>query len=300
MKKIVCFLVFVLGLTALNAQRVIPLYRGTIQNSKPYKTPEVMRPDSSVSKVSVPTLTVFLPPVDKANGIAVIICPGGGYGGLVMKREGYEVARELNKTGIAGIVLKYRMPADSSMVDKSTGPLQDAQQAIKTVRENAAKWNIHPDKIGIMGFSAGGHLASTAGTHFNKSFIDNHENTNLRPDFMVLVYPVISLSQFGHAGSAKNLLGESPKEERINYFSNELQVTAGTPPAFLIHGNDDSKVPVENSILFYEALRKNKVRTGIHLFATGEHGFPAGEAKAMFLRYCIDWISAKSWNTENK
>ena len=295
MKKIILFLILGSGVCTLNAQKIFPLYQGAVPNSKPYETQELVRPDSSVARVSIPSLTVFLPSEEKANGIAVIICPGGGYGGLVMKREGYDVARELNKTGVAGIVLKYRLPNDSSMVDKSIGPLQDAQQAIRIVRQNAAKWHIHPDKVGIMGFSAGGHLASTAGTHFEKDLIGNNMNTTLRPDFMVLVYPVINFRKFGHAGSAKNLLGEHPTDEKITLFSNDLQVTGQTPPAFLIHGNDDSKVPVENSLLFYDALRKNNVKTGIHLFAAGEHGFPSGEAKNSYLRYCIDWINSGTW-----
>jgi hypothetical protein len=147
-----------------------------------------------------------------------------------------------------------------------------------------------------MGFSAGGHLASTAGTHFGKAFIANNEHISLRPDFMILVYPVISMREtVSHSGSRDMLLGKSPSPEQVDYFSNELQVTSKTPPAFLIHGGDDSKVPVENSILFFEALKKNNVKGSLHIYASGEHGFPSGEAKSSWLRYCLDWIRAGSW-----
>ncbi|WP_187260853.1 alpha/beta hydrolase [Pontibacter beigongshangensis] len=266
------------------AQQTMPLYAGEVPNQ------------TTQSAAKQPTLTAYLPEQESATGVAVIICPGGGYGSLVLKREGTDVAQALNKMGIAAFVLEYRLPNSATMQDKSIGPLQDAQQAIKTVRQQAAKWNIDPNKIGIMGFSAGGHLASTAGTHFQRNLIDNKEKTSLRPDFMVLVYPVISFSdEMAHKGSRENLLGTSPTEEQIRLFSNELQVTAQTPPAFLIHAGDDSKVPVQNSLRFYEALLHHQVPAELHIYPKGEHGFALGAPKDNWLERCRHWLAASGW-----
>jgi acetyl esterase/lipase len=300
MKQFFSTLFFLLNIPAAFSQQTIPLYSSNIPGAIPGKNIETLsRDSSSVARVSVPTLTIFLPEKGKETGTAVIICPGGGYRSLVIKREGYDVAREFNKIGIAAFVLKYRLPNDTIMTDKSIGPLQDAQQAIKLVRMRSIEWGIDPKKIGILGFSAGGHLASTAGTHFDKPYIENSEHMSLRPDFMILVYPVISMSEtISHKGSREMLLGKLPGPELVNLFSNEMQVTPQTPPAFLIHGRDDSKVPVENSILFFEALKKNNVKSGLHIYASGEHGFPSGEAKNSWLRYCLDWIQAGSWQNE--
>ena len=185
------------------AQETIPLYPGPIPGSISTPDEEYQNENGEILyKISQPTITIFFPPKEKANGTAVIICPGGGYGVLVIKREGYEVAGKFNELGVAAFVLKYRLPSDVTMTDKSIGPLQDAQQAIKTVRERAAEWKVDPERIGIMGFSAGGHLAATAATHFNKIFIENPLKTSLRSDFMLLIYPVISLTdEIGHKGS---------------------------------------------------------------------------------------------------
>jgi acetyl esterase/lipase len=297
MRALFSILIIHLSISAAFSQQTVPLYTGKIPGSIDGKNRENYSKDSSsVSRVSLPALSIFLPEKGKETGIAVIICPGGGYRSLVIKREGSDVAREFNKIGVAAFVLKYRLPDDTIMTDKSIGPLQDAQQAIKIVRQNSAEWNVNPNRVGIMGFSAGGHLASTAGTHFTRAYIDNQEHISLRPDFMILVYPVISMKEtVSHPGSRDMLLGKSPSPELVNYFSNELQVTAKTPPAFLIHGSDDSKVPVENSILFFEALKKNNIKAGLHIYSSGEHGFPTGEAKGSWLKYCLDWLQAGSW-----
>jgi acetyl esterase/lipase len=208
------------------------------------------------------------------GGTAIIICPGGGYGILAASHEGSDVAKLFTQWGITAFVLKYRLPDDSIMIDKTIGPLQDAQRAIQLVRENAAKWNIDPNKIGIMGFSAGGHLAATASTHFNKAVIDNPGNISLRPDFSILAYPVISFTDsLAHIGSRNNLIGKNPSREKIKEFSNELQVTAQTPPAFLVHASDDNGVKPANSISYYEALLKNNVSAELHLYQKGGHGF---------------------------
>ncbi|MCF2520619.1 alpha/beta hydrolase [Dyadobacter sp. CY351] len=260
------------------AQTHINLYPGTVPNSISGPDQETHTAnalvDSLTSKVSIPGLTVFLPAKEKATGTAVIICPGGGYGTLLTKREGSDVARAFNKLGIAAFVVKYRLPDPKIMKDQSIGPIQDAQQAIKIVREHAAEFGIGPNKIGIMGFSAGGHLASTAGTHFKTRYIDQAGKTSLRPDFMILINPVVSFNDStGHMGSRENLLGKNARAKKIRLFSNELQVTKETPPAFLVHSGADVVVPVSNSIQFYKALNKNGIPAALHIYSKGEHGF---------------------------
>ncbi len=262
----------------LNAQEIMPLYQDVIPNSKSYQMKEIeMKIEGQFygyEKTSEPTLTVYLPNKEIATGVAVVICPGGGYGFVSYKMEGTKIAEEFLSRGVAAFILKYRLPSDSIMIDKAIGPLQDAQQAIKVVREHANDWNIDAKKIGIMGFSAGGHLASTAGTHFEKSYIPNKEKTSLRPDFMVLIYPVISMTnKITHQGSRVNLLGENAGEENILLFSNELQINKNTPPTWLTHTGDDTVVPVENSICFYQALIRNKIPAEMHLYPKGNHGF---------------------------
>jgi acetyl esterase/lipase len=206
----------------------------------------------------------------KANGTAIVICPGGGYGGLVTGAEGHGIASWLNRHGITGVVLEYRLPAGRAQV-----PLLDAQQAIRTVRAHARAWNVDPARIGIMGFSAGGHLAATAGTHFDggdPAAADAVRRLSCRPDFMILVYPVITMSDKGHAGSRKNLLGKNPDAKLVELFSNEKQVTDKTPPTFLAHARDDRPVPPANSRMFYDALRAHKVNADYLELASGGHG----------------------------
>jgi acetyl esterase/lipase len=230
----------------------------------------------------VPTLTVWRPRPEVATGSAVVVCPGGGYTMLAMDHEGKQVAEWLNSIGVTAFVLKYRL-----------GPryhhpamLQDAGRAIRTVRAGAAKWQIDPHRIGILGFSAGGHLASTAGTHFDTGKPDAEdpiERVSSRPDRMILVYPVIALAApFGHAGSRKNLLGDNPSQELVESLSNERQVTKDTPPTFLAHTNADTGVPAENALLFALALRKEKVPVELHLFERGTHGLGLGDGISAF------------------
>lgn len=274
------------------AQQAIPLYREAIPGAIAGPDIEQVAKDgSSVSKVSVPTLTPFLPAREKANGAAIIICPGGGYHNLVIDREGYRMARRLVKMGIAAFVLKYRLPDDKIMQDKSTGPLQDAQQAIHMVRSQASKWHIDTGKVGVMGFSAGGHLASTIGTHYKKAFINNDDQVNLRPSFLVLIYPVISFrSDIAHIGSRTNLIGKAPDESAIKEFSNDEQVTPETPPTFLIQAEDDSVVVVQNSLRFYEALLKNKVPAAMHLYTVGGHGFGKVPPRDVWMKDLVYWM----------
>jgi acetyl esterase/lipase len=241
-----------------------------------------------------PSLTIYLPPAEKATGAAAVICPGGGYGGLAFDHEGHQVAQWLNSFGVAGVILKYRHHGTGY---GHPAPLQDAQRAIRMVRSRAKEWNIRPERIGILGFSAGGHLASTAGTHFDKGKADAADPTDrasCRPDFMVLVYPVISFTEpFTHTGSRKNLLGTEPDPKLVENLSNEKQVTRETPPTFLLHTDEDSGVPAENSVAFYLALRRAKVPAEMHIYAKGPHGFglgKKGEPMATWPDRCIDWM----------
>ncbi len=261
------------------AQEIIPLYGSKIPGAKiapaDYKETAVAGTDgvSRVSKVTDPTLTVYLPAKGKSNGTGVIICPGGGYGILAFDKEGTNVAKKFAEMGVTAFVLKYRLPSDLIMEDKSMGPLQDALQAIYLVRKNANIWGVSANKIGIMGFSAGGHLAASLTVHYNDMKIQNEENISLRPDFSILIYPVISFGTVTHAGSVKNLLGETPTQVQRTYFSTQNYVSATTPPTFLVHANNDTAVPVKNSILFNEALVKFKVPAEMHIYQTGGHGF---------------------------
>ena len=261
-----------------HAQTVYPLYPKHIPNSvfSFDKESSFINEDSVliVKDVSVPTLTAYLPKNNNKNNAAVIICPGGGYAILASKHEGSDVAEKFNEEGIAAFVLKYRLPNDSLMLVKEIGPLQDAQRAIQMVRMNATKWGIDKNKIGIMGFSAGGHLASTAATQFDKKTIDNKKKISLRPDFCILVYPVISFTDttIMHRGSAENLLGADATPVKLTEYSSEWQVTPETPPTFLVHAKDDP-VKVGNSLVYAEALERNHVPYKMYLYENGGHGF---------------------------
>ncbi|HJQ35083.1 MAG TPA: alpha/beta hydrolase [Pyrinomonadaceae bacterium] len=246
----------------------------------------------------VPTLTPYLAPKEKATGAAIVVCPGGGYGHLSLEYEGREVAEWLNTVGVTAFVLKYRL-----------GPryhhpamLQDAQRAIRTVRARASEWGLDPARVGILGFSAGGHLASTAGTHFDAGKSDASdpiERVSSRPDVMILIYPVITMREKTHAGSKKNLLGDNPSPELVALLSNEEQVTKESPPAFLVHTMTDTAVPVENTLMFVSALRRAGVPFELHLYERGPHGFGLGTARdgkpadpvlSTWPAHCADWL----------
>lgn len=296
MKKILFLLV--VGLLLQNfcmAQKVISLY-SKVPNSKQnaaYQEKSEIGKDGviRISKVTNPTITVFQPDKKLDQHIAIIICPGGGYSILAFNKEGTDVAETLVKWGITAIVLKYRLPSDAIMIDKAIGPLQDAQRAIQLTRMNAEKWNIDPSKVGIMGFSAGGNLAATASTHFDKAEIDNPENISLRPDFSILAYPVVSMQKdITHMGSRINLLGKTPTEASVNEYSNELQVSENTPPAFLVQASDDGAVSPENSIKYYEALLKNHIPAELHLYQNGGHGFGQKLPEDQWMNRLKSWM----------
>ena len=282
------------------AQHVFPLYPDKIPNSKPTPDEEKTVVDgiTRVSNISRPTLSVFLPDKSKATGTAVIIFPGGGYWINAIEHEGTDVAKKLNEMGITAFVVKYRIPNHATMENPEIGPLQDAQQAIKTVRQRASEWGLKSDHIGIMGFSAGGHLASTAGTHFKMDLLPDAGNTNFRPDFMILIYPVISFQDsIGHLGSRDQLIGKQPPIEKINLYSNELQVTSETSPTFLVHASDDKVVKADNSILFYEALLHHRVPAELHLYQRGGHGFGLVNKTTndKWIERLENWMSANGW-----
>jgi len=278
MIKNIFTLIFILMMNIVSAQTVLemPLYKNGVPNSVKTDVQErTIYVDGTrrIYDVILPTLTKYTPTAP--NGMSVIICPGGSYTRLSIDNEGVFVAKALNEKGITAFVLKYRLPNDTIMIDKSLGPLQDAQQAIRLIRQNAKAWGLKKNKIGIMGFSAGGHVASSAATHFN--FIADStekDTTSVRPDFVMLIYPVISFTDsIGHKGSRTNLIGKKPSEEKKEFFSNELQVTKDCPPVFIVHAGDDNTVPVENSIRFYMACIKNRVPAEMHLYPKGGHGF---------------------------
>jgi acetyl esterase/lipase len=282
----------------LLAQRQIPLFEGRIINSKPSLDEETIKVTEGitiVSKISRPSLTLYLPKSERDSRAAVIICPGGGYWVNAISHEGTDVAKRFSKQGVVAFVLKYRIPNDETMIDREIGALQDLQQAIKVVREGASQWNVDPGKIGVLGFSAGGHLASTAGTHFSKSYIENKNNVSLRPDYMVLIYPVISFTD--SINSREQLIGKNPSMEKITSYSNELQVTDQTPPTFLVHASDDDGVSPEHSIRFYQSLVRNKVKAELHLYQSGGHGFGLNNPTTddQWFDRCIAWLKSNRW-----
>ncbi|WP_276390899.1 alpha/beta hydrolase [Eudoraea chungangensis] len=282
MKPFFLFLTLVLaGNLALQAQdTIVPLWpRNNVPNRIPSDEKEMHKKDDIllVSQVQYPEIEVYFPSERSNNGKAVLVFPGGGYHVLAYDWEGTDIAKFLNSKGIVAIVVKYRLPVSKSLENPKMVPLQDAQRAIRLVRHNALNWNIDENLVGVMGFSAGGHLASTLGTHYNEEAyeaLDVVDAVSARPDFMALVYPVISFtSSSKHSGSLKALLGENPSLNEIRYFSNELQVNQDTPPTILFHATDDKGVPPANSLLFYTSLVENNVSAELHIFPEGGHGF---------------------------
>jgi acetyl esterase/lipase len=302
MNKILTSVFLTISSSILSAQKVIPLYEGEVPNAKPCNEKDHEFIDTSwmksgilvVDHITKPTLTVFEPAAGKRTGTAVIICPGGGYSIIAAGHEGTDVAKVFNDVGVTAFVLRYRLPKDECMNHKEYVPLMDAQQAIYFVRSHAQQYKIDSNKIGIMGFSAGGHLASTAGTHFDP-VRKELAGSNIRPDFIMLIYPVISFNeQIGHMGSRDNLLGKNPAQKLVHLFSNEEQVTAQTPPTFLVHASDDDGVNPENSLRFYQALRRNKVPAELHLYEHGGHGFGLHNTstKEDWFKSCLEWMRA--------
>ena len=295
------FILLAMNCTAQTIMKVWPgEIPGSIKNETYFeKSTKTSSGLTGYQGVTDPTVTIFLPPADKAKGTAVLICPGGGYGMLAFDHEGFQIARWLNENGIAGIILKYRLPSDLIMKDKRTGPLQDAQEAMRIIRRNSKEWKINPQKIGVIGFSAGGHLASTISTHYDDVVYEVTEKISARPDFSILIYPVVSFdASFGHSGTRKNLIGDNPSDTDIRHFSNELQINDKTPPAFLVHSADDNAVPVKNSIVYYENLIKNKIRGELHVFEKGGHGYGlsvGNGTQSSWPALCIEWLKSNDF-----
>jgi acetyl esterase/lipase len=282
MKYVILVLMFFALMAQTNAQTTAPIVLW--ENGAP----------NAIGKepVDIPTITPFLAPKETATGAAVVVCPGGGYRNLSDVKEGSDVAKWLNSLGISAFVLKYRL----GMRYQQPNQLLDAARALRTVRARAKEWNLDAKRIGILGFSAGGHLASTLGTHFDAGRADSKdeiERVSSRPDLMILIYPVITMGEFAHKGSKMNLLGENPSEDLVRLYSNELQVTKETPPTFLVHTMTDATVPVENSLLFLSALRKAGVPFEFHLYEQGPHGFGLASTNPILASWadrCADWL----------
>ena len=278
------------ALAANESPKTIPLWPDGVPGSK-----------GNDPNLDVPTITVYAPTPEKATGAAVVICPGGGYGGLAMDHEGKQVAAWLNEMGVTAFILKYRLGPRYH----HPAPLQDASRAIRTVRARSKEWGLDPKRIAILGFSAGGHLASTAGTHFDAGRADDTdpiERESSRPDRMILAYPVIAMAtEYTHRGSNNNLLGQNPAPELLGSLSNETQVAKNTPPTFLVHTNEDTGVPPENSLLFAMALRKTKVPLELHIFEKGRHGLGLGggdRAFAAWPKLCEMWLKNQGFLTK--
>jgi acetyl esterase/lipase len=295
LEKRLLFLFLCSACIFVNGQEVLNLYKdGKIPNAIKADNTEII--ENGIAKnVSIPQLLVYKPKSANSNKTAVLICPGGGYSVLVMGRA-IEIAEELTKNGVTAFVLKYRLPNDKWVEDKSIAPIQDAQTAMQIIRKQYKKWDINPNKVGVMGLSAGGHLAASLSYLYDHNFTSKKKNTNLRPDFSLLMYPVVTMdTTFAHMGSRTSLLGENPASKKQELFSLEKNVNADAPPTYILHANDDKTVPIENSLMLYEALRANKVPVDMHVFSSGAHGFNMGVAKNRWLPLFIEWLSANAY-----
>ncbi|MDQ8179541.1 alpha/beta hydrolase [Pelagicoccus sp. SDUM812005] len=301
-----CILIVMTVSTALaETTYKLPLWDGTPPNHKASDLKETVFKRGAdhdldrIAYVQDPTIEVRLPSPQSATGQAVVICPGGGYTVLAYDWEGVDTANYLNAHGIAAIILKYRLPEDASNEVPHLSPLLDTKRALRLTRFHAKDWRIDPKRVGIMGFSAGGHAASTLGTHFDAGdpeAADPVDRLSSRPDFMALIYPVITMdSDFTHGGSRNNLIGKSPSADLIELYSNEKQVSPETPPTFLVHSADDKSVPVQNSLAFYQALLANGVDAEMHLYPYGGHGYSLAIGRGHLSDWparCVAWMKS--------
>lgn len=304
MKKRILFYFLMAIVVKTYAQKdSLLLYPDGVPGLKVSNKPETITRDGGITRVrdvTNPALYIYQPKKGNPTGASVIICPGGGYYILAIDHEGHDIAKWFAERGVTAFVLKYRLPQDDLFDNKTIRPLQDAQQAFRIVRKNAAKFKIDPNKVGIMGFSAGGHLASTASTHFTKQVGEiTDESISVRPDFSILMYPVISFGdRFTHQGSRDNLIGVNPPIALMEEYSNEKQVTKDTPPTFLVSTEDDGVQP-ENSIYYFLACKKNKVPTEMHVYEKGGHGYGLtkknrGPVETWDARLA-DWMRNRGW-----
>ena len=294
MKQIFTLLVCILCLPAIGQDATLKVWSDKIPGAIENADYAVGANTSGgwITKVIDPTIEVYSAPEALANGTAIVICPGGGYSGLAFQHEGVQVAKWFSSIGITAFLLKYRLPSDMIMKDRSIGPLQDVQEAIRMVRRNAQEWNVDPNKVGVMGFSAGGHLASTASTKYDEKVYTPIDELSARPDFSILIYPVISM-HIGHEDSKRKLIGEDANLEMIDRFSSDLQVNKKTPPAFLVHSIDDDVVRVENSIRYVLALKEHNVPGELHIYEKGGHGYGLGrkdDTTNQWPKACEAWL----------
>lgn len=298
MKRYISVLIFAISFQMMQAQnKEVPLWSQSIPNvlenasyqeAKEYQGSDI----NKVFKVTTPTLHIFKP--KRPNGTTVVIFPGGGYEYLSYHKEGVLIAQWLNDLGVTAVILNYRLPSDAIMKDRSVGPLQDAQEAIRYVRRHSKEWGVDSDKIGVIGFSAGGHLASTLSTQYDRQVYE-HDGTSARPDFSILIYPVISMKDgVTHQGSKSRLIGANSTEEVVKQYSNEQQITSHTPKTFLVHATDDGSVPVENSLGYYLSLKDHKVPAEMHVYQDGGHGFGLGRegTHTTWPKQCETWLRA--------
>lgn len=279
----------------ISAQDFIPLWpEGKMPNSKGM-TLDHIEERERITQVSIPKILTFFPPKEEQNGSSVLIMPSGGYQKLTYNLGGIQLAKWFNTMGVTAFVLIYRLPNSPDLISRENGPIQDAQRALKIIRFNAEKWNLDKNKIGVFGSSAGGHLASTIGTHssdFSK-INDVVDACSFSPNFMILVSPVISLGEYTHKGSLENFLGNNPGQEKIREYSNQFHVTVNTPPTILIHAQNDPVVNPMNSILFYEAMLKSGIKGSLHVFPKGKHNigiYNDSQLTDQWKNICLNWL----------
>ena len=274
LKSILPVFMMTFSLSLLAQVQTLRLYDGTPPHTRKQLEQDQLGEGGRVTQVAVPQLIVYHPEKEKANKMAILICPGGGYGLLAIQHEGHDIARWYSEHGYVAAVLKYRLPQEELVDNSWEVPLTDAKEGIKKLRDHAEAWNIDPSKVGVLGFSAGGHLASSVSVHGEEA---NGGKLSSRPDFSILIYPVISMDpDITHQGSRQNLLGEKLDTEWEEFFSNEKQVDKNTPPAFLAHSWDDKAVPAENAIRYAKALNEAGVKVEAHFFEKGGHGYGMG------------------------
>lgn len=294
-RLILVTVLFVLASSVVTAQEFVPLYpEGKMPNSKGMKLKEEIR-EERIYQVGTPGMHVFMPAAKDNTGVAVLVIPGGGYVRIAHLGARTSVASWFNSLGIAVFALDYRLPTSPDLVQKELGPFQDAQRALRLIRQNAERWKIDPAKIGVMGSSAGGHAASFIGTTADEiaKIGDDSDKVSAIPNFMILAAPVITMGEYAHAGSKKYLLGETPSKELIEKYSTERLVTAKTPPAFIYLASDDASVNPKNSLMFYSAMLDKKVPATLHIFPTGGHSIPLKNgpgSSADWTRLCELWL----------
>jgi acetyl esterase/lipase len=302
LKTIYLFFACVLCVGVLRGQDFIPLWpAGKMPNSKGLRLKDSIY-NERIYQVGTPGMYAFYPSVQESKKCAVVICPGGGYHHLSYQISGFQLAKWFNTMGITAFVLNYRLPISPDLKQKETGPLQDAQRALRIIRANANRWGIQPDKIGIMGVSAGGHLAASLGTLTDDvaAIGDSLNGVSYRPDFMILVSPVITMGAYAHAGSRDNLLGKAASKELIEKYSVEGQVKSTTPPCFIADAFNDKGVDPRNSLLFYQALLEKNISTSFHVFPQGGHNIALRNnpgSTQLWTTLCEQWLSEMGFIT---